>query len=151
MHIETITFDRVFDAVGASGDFSFESGGRRVFAVALGPGVIPPAGSTFAIAFGTPGDWSTVLAWRDLGTHTVGFRQVQWDLFWFDPETIIVLALLLALACLMLLGPLASGALVALLLALAYGRIRTLRRRKEHVRAHLLRERAPVPARAAPV
>lgn len=144
MHIETITFDRVFDAVEAIGDFSFDSAGRRVFAARFGPGALPRQGATYAIAFARPGDWGSVLGWRDLATSTVGFRQRPRDPFWLDLDLnidlFILVAVVLPILVLVLLGPVAGCAVIATLLALAYALRRSARRRKDAVRARLLRE-----------
>lgn len=69
MQIERIHFEEVFDV--AAGDFSFRSEGRIHYGVSLGHGTIPQAGATYAVAFGRPGDWNSVLGWRDLGSPAV--------------------------------------------------------------------------------
>lgn len=69
MQIERIHFEEVFDV--AAGDFSFRSEGRTHYGVSLGHGTIPQAGATYAVAFGRPGDWNSVLGWRDLGSPAV--------------------------------------------------------------------------------
>lgn len=69
MRIERIHFEEVFDV--AAGDFSFRSEGRAHYGVSLGHGTIPPTGATYAVAFGRPGDWGSVLGWRDLASQTV--------------------------------------------------------------------------------
>ena len=69
MQIERIHFEDVFDVAG--GDFSFRSEGRTHYGVSLGHGTIPQAGATYAVAFGRPGDWNSVLGWRDLGSPAV--------------------------------------------------------------------------------
>lgn len=93
MHIEQLRFDEVFDVQPARGDFSFRSGGRPVYGVRLGKGCVPAAGSRYAVAFEQAGDWDTVLAWRELGTQVVRFREPGWaltlmffmDFIWFVP------------------------------------------------------------------
>jgi hypothetical protein len=94
MHIEEIRFDEVFDVQALRGDFSFKTQGRSCYGVNLGNKIIPLPGSRFAVAFVKPGDWSTVLAWRDLASGKVRFKQPSWA------------ALLIALGDLILFGPL---------------------------------------------
>ena len=144
MHIERITFDRVFDAVESIGDFSFDSAGRRVFAARFGPGVVPRQGATYAIAFSRPGDWGTVLGWRDLATPTVLLRERARDPFWLDIainfDIVIVVAVIVPVLILVLLGPVAGCAAIATLLGLVYALVRSAGRRKDAVRARLLQE-----------
>lgn len=94
MHIEEIRFDEVFDVQALRGDFSFSTRGRPSYGVNLGNNIIPSLGATFAVAFVKPGDWSTVLAWRDLASKKVKFKQPSW------------IAVLLAASDLILFGPL---------------------------------------------
>lgn len=94
MLIEKIHFDEVFDVQALRGDFSFSTRGRPCYGVNLGNKVIPRPGATFAVAFVKPDDWSTVLAWRDLASKKVRFKQPSWA------------ALLLAASDLILFGPL---------------------------------------------
>ena len=89
MQIERIHFEEVFDV--AAGDFSFRSEGRTHYGVGLGHGTIPQAGATYAVAFGRPGDWNSVLGWRDLAsqevilTHsTLGLvLSTVYDIYWY--------------------------------------------------------------------
>ena len=144
MHIERITFDRVFDAVDSIGDFSFDSAGRRVFAARLGPGAVPRQGATYAIAFSRPGDWASVLGWRDLATPTVLLRQRPRDPFWLDIavniEIVMFVAVIVPMLMLVLLGPVAGCAAIAMLLGLGVALVHSAGRRKDAVRARLLQE-----------
>lgn len=93
MHIEQVRFDEVFDVQAARGDFSFRTGGKPVYGVNLRHGLVPAAGSRYAIAFERQGDWSTVLAWRAFGTQKVRFKEAGRiaqtiylaDFLWFAP------------------------------------------------------------------
>lgn len=78
MHIETVRFDDVFDVQARHGDFSFGSRGRTEYGVRLQRHVIPRKGATLAIAFAEPGNWSTVLGWRDLASTQVTLRHPTW-------------------------------------------------------------------------
>jgi hypothetical protein len=132
MHIEQVQFEEVFDVQAARGDFSFRTGGKPVYGVNLRHGFVPAAGSRYAVAFERQGDWSTVLAWRALGTQEVRFKEpgrlaqavYLVDFLWFAPFFI---GGGLAFA-----GPggaLASGAAFLALLALGAGwNFRRLRR-----------------------
>lgn len=66
MHVEQVQFDEVFDVAGSRGDFSFRSAGRTWYGMNILGGTVPRPGSTFAIAFAEPGNWATVLGWRNL-------------------------------------------------------------------------------------
>lgn len=89
MQIERIHFEEVFDV--AAGDFSFRSEGRTHYGVSLGHGTIPEAGAAYAVAFGRPGDWSSVLGWRDLGSPAVTLKHsaaglvlaTVYDIYWY--------------------------------------------------------------------
>jgi hypothetical protein len=76
MQIATIRFERVFDV--QSGTFSFESGGKRQFGVTFDHELVPRAGDTYAVALDEPGNWQTVVGWRDLATATVGLKRTAW-------------------------------------------------------------------------
>ncbi|MDU9711633.1 hypothetical protein RGC52_07995, partial [Helicobacter pylori] len=86
-----------------------------------------------------PGDWGSVLGWRDLATSTVGFRQRPRDPFWLDLDLsidlFILVAVVLPVLVLVLLGPVAGCAVIAALLTLAYALWRSALRRKDAVRA----------------
>lgn len=79
MHIERIRFDEVFDVQAGRGDFSFRSGGRPRYGVKLPKRVIPAPGSTFALAFDEPGDWSSIIASRDLASIEVVLTRPTWS------------------------------------------------------------------------
>lgn len=69
MHIQRIHFDRVFDVQPHRGMFSFASDDAVTYSVHLPGRVIPREGATWAVAFEAPGDWSTLLGWRDLAAQ----------------------------------------------------------------------------------
>lgn len=78
MHVERVRFDRVFDVHEHRKEFSVESGGRPVYGItALGLG-IPREGASYAVAFLEPGNWETVVGWRDLSTARVELRRSNW-------------------------------------------------------------------------
>lgn len=79
MHIERIRFDEVFDVQAGRGDFSFRSGGRPHYGVNLQNRVIPAPGSTFALAFDKAGDWSSIIASRDLASNEVVLTRPTWS------------------------------------------------------------------------
>lgn len=81
MHIETIRFDDVFDVAARGGHFSFRRGGKTHYGVKLQNNLIPRAGSTYMIAFAQPGQWDTVLGWRDLASSEVRLAQPTWALW----------------------------------------------------------------------
>lgn len=70
-HIEQVCFERVFDAPGRTGNFSFEAGGKRQYGVILHGGEVPREGARIAVALAEPGNWQTIRAWRDLSTPDV--------------------------------------------------------------------------------
>lgn len=76
MHIERIRFERVFDIQPGLGMFSFASAGAVTYSVHLPGRTIPREGATWTVAFGQPGDWSTLLGWRDLAAQrtTLAYR-----------------------------------------------------------------------------
>ncbi|VXC03552.1 hypothetical protein [Massilia sp. 9I] len=120
MHIERIRFDEVFDVQAARGDFSFRSRGRPHYGVNLGNRVIPGAGTTYAVAFDKPGDWSTVLACRDLASSIVTLRQPAWPALLAQTGDFLIFGPLFIVGGL-LLGGAWPGLVVAALLLLAMG------------------------------
>lgn len=75
MHIEHIHFEEVFDVQTGRGDFSFRMKGHPCYGANLGSGVIPRAGARYVVMFGKQGDWSSLIAWRDLASDKVWFRK----------------------------------------------------------------------------
>ncbi|MEH6434055.1 hypothetical protein [Massilia sp. DD77] len=108
MKIERIRFDEVFDVAACRGDFSFRSGGKTHYGVNLHNKVIPRAGSTYAVAFGRPGDWTSVLGWRDLATPAVGLKTPGWWTTLVAMFDVYYLAPALIAPALLLGGPLAG-------------------------------------------
>jgi len=74
MYLERIHFDEVFDVVMPRSAFSFKSGGRVRYGASLGHRVVPDEGSTFAVVFAQPDNWTTVLGWRDLRSDTATLK-----------------------------------------------------------------------------
>lgn len=73
-HLEQVRFERIFDAPGHTGLFSFEAGGQRQFGVDLLDSEVPREGSHYAFVLAEPGNWQTLLGWRDLSTPDVVVR-----------------------------------------------------------------------------
>lgn len=138
MHIERIRIDRVFDA-RERGAFSFDSGGALVYGVALPGKVVPKAGTVLVVAFARPGDWASVLGWRDAAGGAVVLSH-RW---WSELDTLCYLAPL-ALAAGVALGGAVGGiaALVAVLVAVVW-LVAWMVRRNRRVRAALLGAPAP--------
>ena len=138
MHIERIRIDRVFDA-HARGAFSFDSGGAVVYGVALPGKVVPKAGTVLVVAFARPGDWASVLGWRD----AAGGKVVLSHRWWSEVDTVYDLALP-ALAAGVVLGGAAGGvaALVAVVAAVVW-LVAWIVRLNRRVRAALLNAPAP--------
>lgn len=124
MHVERVRFDRVFDVHERRKQFSVEYGGKPVYGViALGLG-IPREGTTYAVAYREPGNWETVVGWRDLSTGKVRLRRSGWTVitsampFWMPlvPGVIAVSddpgasKLFLTLAAAVMLAAIAHGA-----------------------------------------
>ena len=81
MYLERIYFDEIFDVVMRRSAFSFKSGGQVQYGASLGNRVVPDEGSTFAVVFAQPDNWSTVLGWRDLrfDTATLKYPVQSWS------------------------------------------------------------------------
>lgn len=77
MHLEKVTFERIFDLHYREGgryapkrtDFSFEAGGKRHFAVQAMGWPDLAAGHTITAALGKPGNWQTLIGFKN---HTTG-------------------------------------------------------------------------------
>ncbi len=73
MHIERITFDRVFDIQRRAAtryapqrtDFSFESGGKKRYAVQVPGWPRIEAGDTITAVLGNEGNWQTLAGWKN--------------------------------------------------------------------------------------
>ena len=91
MHIERIRFDKVFDIQPRHGLFSFACADEVTYSVHLPGRAIPKEGAVWAVAFERPGDWSTLLGWRDLAASrtTLTYRlhhllmDQAWGVYWF--------------------------------------------------------------------
>lgn len=128
MHIEKVRFDEVFDVAAHRGDFSFRSRGHTQYGVNLKNDVIPREGSTFAIAFAEPGDWTTVLGWRDLESADVMLTRPTWSLWLFNLSDIILYGLILIVGGLLLAGVGGGIAVTVVIAAVAfYGIVRGMR------------------------
>lgn len=73
-HLEQVRFERIFDAPGRTGTFSFEADGKRQFGVDLLDSEVPREGSHYAFVLSEQGNWQTLLGWRDLSTSRVVVR-----------------------------------------------------------------------------
>jgi hypothetical protein len=82
--------------------------------------MIPPAGSTFAVAFEQAGKWDTVLGCRDLAGTEVRLRRETWWSLLLATGDFIFLGPLCMLAGLII-GGTWPGAILAALLLLAVG------------------------------
>ena len=144
MHVEQIHFEEVFDIAPHRGDFSFRSQGRTQYGVNLHNHVVPRLGSTYAIAFGRQGDWSTVLGWRDLASPAVGLKLPGWWAILSSLVNIFYVAPILVVLALQIAGPTAALAVAAAALCLMLYRLVYLLRQNRAV------ERALRKARTAP-
>lgn len=71
MHVEQVQFDEVVDAAASRGDFPFRNAGRAWYGIHFPGKAIPRNGSTFVVAFAEPGNWASVLGWRNLALPAV--------------------------------------------------------------------------------
>lgn len=133
MHIEQVHFDEIFDAQSRGGDFSFKSTGRTEYGVRLGNGVVPREGTTYAVAFAEPGDWSTVLGWRDLACTAVTLRQSAWSCLCSELSMIFILGPAVIGGGLLFGGPGAALAVSALIGVLTFILIRKVVGRNRQV------------------
>jgi hypothetical protein len=137
VHIQRIHFDKVFDVQQRLGMFSFASADAVTYSVHLPGKVIPEEGATWAVAFGQPGDWSTLLGWRDLASQRTTLNHhlrhvivdLAWGGYWF---AVPVLALSIYFG-----GPWAAGAVAVAVLAGGAWLMRHVVRRNRLVRAAL--------------
>ncbi len=136
MHIQRIHFDKVFDVQQRRGLFSFASADGVTYSVHLPGRVIPAEGATWAVAFAQPGDWSTLLGWRDLARQrtTLNYKLAHLvsdvDLVFWCAIPALVLAIYFG-------GPLAASALLLAATAGGAWRLRQVVRRNRQVRAAL--------------
>lgn len=147
MHIERIRFDEVFDVQAGRGDFSFRSGGRPRYGVNLQNRVIPAPGSTFALAFDKPGDWSSIIASRDLASNEVVLTWPTWVSLLVRIGDFYFYCLPVILASLVLGGPWAGlAAAVLFLLAMGYLVVRGMRGNRAARQALLDIEECDIPS-----
>ena len=138
MHIEQVHFDEVFDVQAVRGDFSFRSRGRAHYGVNLQNRVIPRAGSAYAVAFGKPGDWTTVLGCRDLASSKVKLSQPGWTAVVLQFGDFLFFGPLIVVAGLVLGGSwLGLVAATLFMLAIAYAVVLGLRQNRAVTRALL--------------
>jgi hypothetical protein len=130
MHVETIRFDEVFDAVERSGTFSFKSGGRTEYGVRLRNRAIPRQGATYAVAFAERGNWQSVIAWRDLASSDVVFAQSTMSLQFYMLSDLIIYGWLFITGAVLLAGGVAP-ALITLAAPVAWGIYYLMRRNRE--------------------
>lgn len=108
VHIDVVRFDRLFDVQASNGNFSFESGGRRRFAVELAGGEIPAEGARYAVALAEKDNWQKIVGWRDLAGTEVRLRESAWDAALSGLHAWCMLAPLLVIFVLLSLGPWAA-------------------------------------------
>lgn len=134
MHIETVQFDDVFDVAPRGGHFSFRSRGRTQYGVRLENGVVPGKGATFAVAFDRPGEWSTVLGWRDLASGDVRLARPDWTLWLGTLTDLLTFGVFFVVGGLLLGG---VGVALAVAAAFLYPAVRQMRRNRVVKRALL--------------
>lgn len=77
MHLQRLTFDRVFSVVRQpSGlfphtDFGFEAAGLKVYSAQVRGHLAPPVGVQLVVATRKPAAWGDMLGWADLTTGEV--------------------------------------------------------------------------------
>lgn len=101
-HIEQVRFDRVFDVQG--GDFSFESGGSKHYAVRFSNGSVPRDGSVYAVALLEPGNWQKIVGWRDLSGASVELSESAWDVAFSQVSDFYLFIPIFIIAALLFLG-----------------------------------------------
>lgn len=142
LHLEQVRFERVFDAPGPNGVFSFEAGGRREYGVSFLGSPVPRAGSQFAVVLAERGNWQTVLGCRDLATPDIYLRQTVWqvasDFAWLAYVAVPVVAGMTLAAV----GGWAALAVVALSVWAGAAYLRRVLRRSRTI-ARMLREAPP--------
>ncbi|MFC0252049.1 hypothetical protein [Massilia consociata] len=79
MRVELVHFDEVFDVAAGRGDFSFRSGGHAYYGVTFRSNAIPQAGAAYAVAFAEPGNWASVLGWRELPSGKPILKYPTWS------------------------------------------------------------------------
>ena len=123
----------MFDVQALRDDFSFRTQGRPCYGVNLANKTIPHSGATFAIAFEQPGGWSTVLAWRDLASSEVKFKQPSRTALLFAMGDLVLFGPLFIIVGLVLAGEWMAACIFAGLLAFAVSTmlIRGVRRNRE--------------------
>lgn len=141
MRIEEIHFDEVFDAQPRRGDFSFRGAGQVHYGVQLQNGVIPRDGARFAIAFADPGNWSTVLGWRDLASAEVTLKHPGWSAWLSMLGDVILFGPFVVGGALVFGGPPAALVAATLAAGLAVYRAGQVRRLNRAVRRALLAAR----------
>lgn len=149
--IQQVCFDRVFDAQPDSGDFSFESAGKRQFGVRLAPGHIPRAGATYAVALRAKDDWQKIIGWRDLSTPHVTLMQSTWDVLCGEMYILYMAGPGFIAAALVFFGGWAMLAALLLLLCLAAWTIRWAARRNRLVEQALREVPPAAPPGSGPV
>ena len=95
--------------------------------VRLRSGIIPGNGSTFAVAFDQPGQWSTVLGWRDLASGDVRLAHPNWTLWLGTLSDLLAVGVFLIVGGLLLGG---VGVALAVAAALLHPAIRQMRRNR---------------------
>jgi hypothetical protein len=147
MHVEKVRFDEVFDVVAEDGNFSFRSEGHTHYGVKLRKQLIPREGSTYAIAFAKPGDWTTVLGWRDLASAEVVFAHPTSFWWYFALSDILMYGLLFIVGGYLLTGAAGTLAVTAVCACLAFYQMRVNRNVKRALSAPQPQFLTPAPSK----
>lgn len=75
MHVEPVTFTRVFDVTRGSAKhvpnwttFGFEFPGKKIFGARVNGHPQVPEGKPLLVVMKRPGDWKTILGWAEVAT-----------------------------------------------------------------------------------
>lgn len=138
MHVEQVQFDEVFDVAGSRGDFSFRSAGRAWYGMNILGGTVPRSGSTFAIAFAEPGNWASVLGWRNLALPGVTLAESTASFLWSQAFQIILYGPFFTVGALVFGGEILAASVGAVIAGIAgYRTFRLMRRNRAVTRALL--------------
>lgn len=144
MQVRTVTFERVFDAPHAKGNFSFDSGGKSFYGVLLPGGEIPRAGETFGLVLDGDENAPRVVAHRNLAGSKVVLRESVWGKLVEWASDLALVGIVPPALALLVGGPVAGLAVLVLEIgAIGWALERHARRNREAARALLA---LPAPA-----
>jgi hypothetical protein len=150
MHLHQVRFERIFDAPGRTGMFSFEAGGKREYGVQLFGGAVPRAGSRYAVVLAEADNWQTIVGWRNLETPDVHLRETVLQTV-FQQAWLAYAGLPVLLAITLLTTSLPVALLVlALAIVAAVVHLRRVRQRARALAALLRGVPPPIPPGAGP-